>query len=388
MKTKADVVIIGGGIIGASVAYQLAVAQAAKVDVLLLEQYTPASGTTGKSVAVLEFQHATRHAITLRQRSMAIYQRLFHDPDLGVRLQRLGGVLLATTPKAAQAQRKAMHLQQRLGIAVDWLEPAQLKAWVPALQVEDLAGATYCPDEGYVDPYRLVMALLQEAKRCGVTVCTGTTVTGIAVQRGRVHSVHTNRGAIAARWVVDAAGPWAKRVAAMVGVEIPLAHTKCQILPVRPHTPFPYTIPWVLDRQSGFYLREDAGGIILLGRLVHAFHADHLLDPDAYVGFSQQPDEEFAAFAARSVQQRVPPLTEGRVQRGWAGLRAVTPDTRPLVGETPVEGFLLAAGFGGYGIQLGAVAGQVLAHLILGQKASPELDLWSLSRFTRGSCRL
>lgn len=386
MKTKADVVIIGGGIIGASVAYQLALAQAAKVDVLLLEQHTPASGTTGKSVAVLEFQHATRLAITLRQRSLAIYQRLFRDPDSGVRLQRLGGILLATTPRAAQAQRKALHLQQRLGIAVEWLEPAQLKARVPALQVEDLVGATYCPDEGYVDPYRLVMALLQEAQRCGVTVCTGTTVTGITVQRGRVHSVHTNRGAIAARWVVDAAGPWAKRVAAMAGVDIPLAHTKCQIMPVRPHTPFPYTIPWVLDRQSGFYLREDAGRVILLGRLVHTFHADHLLDPDAYVGFSQQPDEEFAVFVGRSVQERIPSLAEGHVQRGWAGLRAVTPDTRPLVGKTPVEGFLLAAGFGGYGIQLGAVAGQILAHLILGQQASAELALWSLSRFARGSC--
>jgi len=132
VKTKADVVVIGGGIIGASVAYHLALAQAAKVDVLLLEQHTPASGTTGKSVAVLEFQHATRRAITLRQRSLTIYRRLFHDPGSGVRLQRLGGVLLATTPKAAQAQRKAMHLQQRLGIAVDWLEPEQLKAQVPA----------------------------------------------------------------------------------------------------------------------------------------------------------------------------------------------------------------------------------------------------------------
>jgi sarcosine oxidase subunit beta len=186
--------------------------------------------------------------------------------------------------------------------------------------VEDLTAATYCPEEGYVDPYRLVMALVREARRQGVTVYTGTPVSDILVERGRVRGAMTNRGPIAARWVVNAAGPWARRVAWMAGVDIPVAHTKCQILAVRPHSPFPYTIPWVLDRESRFYLREDAGGVVLLGRLVQEFRADHLLDADAYVGF------------------------------------------------------------GGYGIQLGAAAGQMLAALVLGQQVPEELRLWSPNR--------
>jgi sarcosine oxidase subunit beta len=381
LKATADVVIVGGGIAGASVAYHLSQGHAGGCDVVLLEQSSLASGTTGKSVAVLELQFPTGTDIVLRQRSLATYQRLFHEPDSGVRLHQIGGILLASTQETAAALQDAMHLQQRLGMTVTWLQPEQLRAQVPALCVEDLRGATYCPEEGYVDPYRLVMALIQQARRSGVTVYTETMVTGMLLDGGRVRGVMTNRGPIAARWVVNAAGPWAKRVASMAGVDMPLAHTKCQILPARPPTPLPYTIPWVLDRQSCFYMREDAGGVVLLGRLVQAFHVDHLLDPDTYVGFSQQPDEEFAAFIAQNVQQRIPTLTEGRVLRGWVGLRAVTPDARPLVGATLVEGFLLAAGFGGYGIQLGAVAGEMLARLILGRGVPEELRLWSPSRF-------
>jgi len=379
VKTTADVVIIGGGIAGASVAYHLA--EAGGLEVVLLEQHTLAAGTTGKSVAVLEFQHATRTAIELRRRSLATYQRLFQEPDAGVRLQQIGGILLASTPAAATALRRAVRLQLRVGIRVEWLEPEQLQARVPALRVQDLAAATYCPEEGYLDPYRLVMALIRQAQRRGVTVYTGTTVTGIAVERGHVRGVATNRGPIAAHWVVNAAGPWANRVARMAGVDIPLAHTTCQILPVKPPFPFPYTIPWILDRQSRFYLREEAGGVVLLGRLVQQFRADQLLDPDDYAGFSRRPDEDFAAFIARSVQERMPTLAEGRVMRGWVGLRAVTPDARPLLGETPVKGFLLAVGFGGYGIQLGAVAGELLAALMLEDQRPEELRRWAPDRF-------
>jgi sarcosine oxidase subunit beta len=381
VNARADVVIIGAGIIGASVAYHLA--QARALEVVVVEQHSPAAGTTGKSVAVLEFQHATRRAIVLRQRSLAVYRRFFEDADAGVRWHRIGGLRLASTPAEAVRLRRAMRRQRRLGIAAEWLKPDQLQARLPALRVEDLAGATYCPEEGYVDPYRLVMALLRQAQRQGVRVYTDTAVTGIAVERGRVRGVQTTRGRIAARWVVNAAGPWAGRVAALAGVDVPLAHTKCQILPVRPQPPWPYAVPWLLDRHSGFYLRGETTGLVLLGRLIHTYDGAQIFDPDAYVGVGPRPDQAFMEFIAAQARWRVPALDRGQVLHGWAGLRAVTPDGRPLLGETSVAGFLLAAGFGGYGIQLGAVAGELLAELILEGTAPERLRPWAPHRFGR-----
>lgn len=192
----------------------------------------------------------------------------------------------------------------------------------------------------------------------------------------------TDRGMIEAPIVINAAGPWAGIVASMAGLTLPIKLVRGEILAIRPRTNLTQVVPMTIDLNTGFYFREETGGLLLLGKLDTAFDVDRgPIDPDDYYDYTEKPDEEFTGFIIERVDERLPSLNDSQLVRGWVGLRTVTPDGLPIVGETQVRGFLCAVGFSGMGINLGLPTGQIIADFILDGTPSPYLESLSLRRF-------
>jgi sarcosine oxidase subunit beta len=375
-SATADVVIVGGGVIGASVAYHL-LGRSPELRVVLLEREPElGTGATAKATGGIRHQFSTETNVRLTMLSYPYFVEAEERLGTPVDFVRHGYLFVSADPVTFDGSRRAVELQRRLGVASELLTPAACARLLPMLVTNDLVGGSFCADDGAADPHALLRAFLGRARARGLAVRTSAPVLGIATRGGRVAGVRTPDGEIAAPIVVDCAGPHAHEVAALAGVDVPSRPFRRQVLVTEPLPDFPPACPLIVDLDTGWYVHRQGPSAVLMGGTDKASHPGH----DTTVDWS--------AFGAvfEAAGRRAPPLAEARVMRAYAGVRDLTPDYHGIVDEAPdVRGFYVACGFSGHGFMHAPAIGLLMAELVVdGRASSLDLEPLSLRRFRRG----
>ncbi|MFA9426768.1 NAD(P)/FAD-dependent oxidoreductase [Natronorubrum sp. A-ect3] len=351
------VVVIGGGVVGMTTAYELATRG---VDVVVCEQRSLGSGSTERAAGGIRAQFSTPVNVELSLESMRVWDTFDERFGIDIDYRQIGYLFLARSEAAATRFEEAVAMQNDRGVPSELLEPDAIQDHCPGVDHEQFVAATYSPTDGVADPHLALQGYAQAAADEGVDVRTQTPVVDVLrTDAGRVTGVETPDGRLKAEFVVNAAGPWAGEVAAMADCELPITPKRRQIAVVEPGQPVPETDPLTIDLESGTYFRPDRDGDALVGG--HVGDADPACDPDGY-------DRSMAFPWAVEALETVADWTtyfgpESAIKRGWAGLYAVTPDETAIVEET-VPGFVTAAGFSGHGFQHAPATGTLVAELV------------------------
>jgi sarcosine oxidase subunit beta len=383
MKKTADVVIVGGGCMGASVAYHLA--ERDVTDVVLLER-EPQLGTasTGRNAGGFRHQFSHPANIELSRESIALFADFENIVGYPIDFWRDGYLFLLSSPASVDTFQRNVALQRRHGIHVEWLAARDAAALCPGLSVEGVLGATYCGDDGIADPNGVTQGFAKAAQARGVEIRRGEEVTGIRVSNGRVTAVETSHGTIATYNVVNAAGAWAEAIGKLAGASVPVAPERRHIFIAQPpgggswdeaaHTgKVPASRLMVIDFESTFYFHREGGGLLF-----------GMGDPDEQRGFDITVRWDFLPKVIEVAVRRLPALTDAAVSHAWAGLYEMTPDHNPIIGPArEVSGFYTIAGFSGHGFQHSPAAGRILADLIMGQDPKFDLAPFAPDRFAK-----
>jgi sarcosine oxidase subunit beta len=376
MRT-AEVVIIGGGIVGSSIAYHLTAAGCKNVLVLERES-SQGKGSTGKSMGGVRAQFSTPVNIQMSLYSIPFYAAF--DQALGYPCgYRAQGYLFCATSARHMAYLRTNHeCQARLGLKTARLISADdIRAMFPQLRSDDIVGGAFCSTDGFVDPYSAMNGFMAVAGQHGAELWKSTEVTGI--QRGAqgVSAVQSSRGPVSTRKVVNSAGPWAASIAKMVGIDLPVEPLRRMLAPTEPFDQFPHTAPMIIDMSNGFHFRPEGLGFLLAWN-----------DPEETPEYKTDFDPNFIEKILTRAADRIPIFENLAVnsKRAWAGLYEMTPDHHPILGPVPeVPGFFLANGFSGHGVMHAPATGKILSDLILGGKTDLiDASLLNLARFAEG----
>lgn len=383
MNTADPYHVIGCGIAGASIAYHLS--ERTDAPIVVHERGDIASETTAKSLAFFGFYgDETQHR--MKRYAMERYNEFMATPAANPSYHACGLLEVATTPEGDRALARAGAAgASGRGDPDDantqYLPPDRLteRVVVPSLDVDELEGCLYRPQVGYVSPTELAFEFVARARENGVEFREHTRVTDLETTDGAVTEIVTDSGTEPAEWVVSAAGPWNVEVAALVDLDIPVRHTLAPVLKVEPPSPVEYSVPWVTHEESGFSIRRNTDGTVLMTHHpVGGYETDATeYDPDA-VG-DAVPDP-IRTEALELLRRLFPEMAEGTVVDEWVGIRSSTPDTNPIVGWTDVEGFSLTA-FSTSGIQLSPAAGRIVATQLVDGSPTSYYDGVSITRF-------
>jgi sarcosine oxidase, subunit beta len=381
---RVGIVVIGGGAIGASCFAHLV--ERGERDVLLVEQAGFASGSTGRSAAVVETQYLARDKIALCARSMGLFLRL--ERERGLPFAHHGYLRLGHTAEDVERFHASVAIQREHGITdAVVLDPSDVARRFPALRVDDLSGALFGPSDGYIDPVRYCELLVQQGRDGGGRVLTGRRVTSIRLAQGRVAGVEAGGETIACQAVVNAAGAWARQVGEMAGVGIPIGGYRRQLVVFEPAEPFAAPLPMVMDytpgvEREGLYFRDDTSRRLVAGLHWEGYGDwERPEDPDQY---RHDADWEYSARVAELMGTRYRDAGRLSVTGGWAGLYPLTPDSLPIVGEAAtVPGFWNSVGGGGVGLQTSPALGAIVADLLTKGQTDvlPDLTPYRLERF-------
>lgn len=373
MRKSADAVVVGGGVQGASIAYNLL--RLGMKNVVLCEKNTFANGSTGRCGAGVREQWGREGNCLLAKAAIDIFEQLPEElqPDRDIEFLEKGYLMMAYTEKEWAQFQKNVALQNRLGIKSVIMTPDDVRETFPPVSVEGLYGATFNARDGHANPFQTTRAYLQAFRRLGGEASFFTRVTGVDVSGGQVRRVTTDRGAISTPIVVNAAGPWAAPIAEMVGVELPLFTQRHQILATEP-------VGWILNPMlmsfsRNYYCQQGPEGSFVMG----------MGNPAEPLGYDIGHSWQFLQEMARVMCPVLPALRGIRVVRQWSGLYTVTPDAHPILGDVPgVHGYYQSVGFSGHGFMLAPITGRLMAQLILGQETSLDISGLNLDRFKRG----
>jgi sarcosine oxidase subunit beta len=361
----ADVVIIGAGAIGCSIAYHLGLR--GTKNVVVLEQELVGSGTTSKAAGGIRVQFPTAIEIQFSMQSLEFFRHFQEAMGTNPHLRQVGYLFLLGSETDVEQYRQQIALQRQYGLDVRLLTPDEAQAIVPQLRVDDLLAAVYSPQDGYADPHTVVQAYAARAREYGVKILEQTEVTAVRLQGDRVVGVDTTSGPIDTPLVVNAAGPWAARVAEMIGAQVPVFPRRRHIFVTNPFSDFVNPSPLVIDRTTGFYCRTEGRSLLMSPG-----------DVQEVQGYKVTIDWSMAEETANKAVHRVPVLAGAGIMSGWAGLRPLTPDEHAIIDYMPgVEGLLCAIGFCGHGFQHSPAAGNVVTEMIL--DGQPGLDIAALS---------
>jgi len=373
----ADVVIVGGGIVGSSIAYHLT--EAGCTNVLVVEREThQGKGSTGKSMGGVRAQFATPVNIQMSLYSIPFYasfdERLGHPA--GYKPQ--GYLFLATSERHLQYLRTNQEKQKALGLKTARMVSAEeIRSMFPQLRSDDIVGGSFCSTDGFVDPYSAMVGFMTRAVESGARLWRNAEVTAVHKDGRGINGVETTRGPVATRRVVNAAGPWAAQVAKLAGVELPVEPLRRMLVPTEPFDQFPHTAPMIIDMSNGFHFRPESLGFLLAWN-----------DPEETPGFKTDFEPGFIEKVLTRAAARVPCFENLAVnpKRAWAGLYEMTPDHHPILGPVAeVPGFFLANGFSGHGVMHAPATGKILADLILRDKCDlVDTSLLSLDRYREG----
>jgi len=373
----AEVVIIGGGIVGSSIAYHLT--QAGCKDVLVIERESAqGKGSTGKSMGGVRAQFSMPISIQMSLYSIPFYASFDQTLGFPAGYRPQGYLFCATTDKHLAYLRANYEKQVALGLKHARLITAdEIRSMFPQLRSDDIIGGSFCSTDGFVDPYSAMIGFMSWAADHGAKLGKHTEVTGIHCDAQGITEVITNRGPIATRKVVNAAGAWAAAIAKMAGIDLPVQPLRRMLVPTEPFDQFPHTAPMIIDMSTGFHFRPEALGFLLAWN-----------DPEETPGYKTDFEPTFIEKILTRAADRVPIFENLAVnpKRGWAGLYEMTPDHHPILGEVPeLPGFFLANGFSGHGVMHAPATGKILSDLILtGKTDLIDISLLALSRFAEG----
>ena len=373
MKKSYDIVIIGGGIIGCSVAFELS--RRGCTDVLVIEKNYLTSGATGRCGAGIRQQWGSVINATLAFESTHIFENIEeytgYNYDCG--LNQSGYLILAYTETEWEQFQKNLEVQRAVGIDSYAVDIDGIKEIVPHINTEGLIGATYCAKDGHADPFHCTYAYAKGAKRMGVDIETYTTVTGFKVENGRINTVITNNGDIKARIVINCTGGHAPMMAEMVGDKLPIFPERHQILITEPVAPI--MNPMVMSFQRHFYVQQTPHGSVIMG----------IGDPSEPKGLNINSSWQFLEFCSFLVTQTLPVFRDLRVVRQWAGVYDMSPDRYPIINQAKeAEGFITVAGLSGHGFMVAPRLANLLANHLTGKKDSLDIEIFSADRYQKG----
>jgi sarcosine oxidase subunit beta len=375
VSRNADVVIVGGGVIGASAAYHLTAAGAGRV--LLLEREDRlAAGSTGACAGGFRTQFSSEVNIRLSQASVPMIIGFTEEHGLPLDVVQHGYLFLVRDDAVWREFVAANELQRSLGVEAELLTSEEATELAPGISSEGIVGAAYGPQDGLADPSGLTQGYATLARRAGAEIELGVPVTGIRAGGGRVTAVETTDGSVETPVVVNAAGPWAGVLAATAGVELPLEPIPRHVLVTGAFPGAPERRTLVIDAETSFYFHREGPGVLM-----------GMGSPNERPTFDTTPDDAFVADELLPIAVRVfPPIEEASVEHSWVGLYEMTPDRHPIIGEAPgLEGLYLANGFSGHGFQHAPVVGKLLAELIVGGRAKTvDISGLGLERFSAG----
>jgi sarcosine oxidase, subunit beta len=374
---SAEVVIIGGGIVGSSIAYQLT--KAGCRDVVILEREShQGKGSTGKSMGGVRAQFSTPTSIQMSLYSIPFFrdfEQTMGHPS-GYRAQ--GYLLLATNERQMGYLRTNVGIQIAAGLkTVSLVTKDDIVRLVPQLRADDIVGGTFCSTDGFVDPYSVMTGFTLRAVDQGAQLFRDAEVTAIDRDTNGVSAVHSTQGSFATRIVVNASGAWSAQTAKMAGLDLPVEPLRRMLVPTEPFEKISHGAPMTIDLSTGFHFRPEGLGLLMAW-----------CDPDEKPSFNTNFDRSFVEKVLTLGVNRVPVLEEVAVNpsRAWAGLYEMTPDHHPILGATPgIPGLFLASGFSGHGVMHSPATGKIMSDLIL--KGSTDLidaKLLDYDRFAEG----
>ena len=380
LPPDAGVVVIGGGIMGTSIAFHLA--EAGVSDVLLLEQSDLGSGSTCKAAGGVRAQFSDPVNIALGLRGLDAFEDFPNRPGQEIDLHQPGYLFLLTDLDQVAVYEQSVAVQNAMGVPSRIISAEEAKVLAPAIDTSGVLAAAYHQRDGYCSPESVVLGYASGARRHGATVRTGVTVTGIDVVDGTITAVRTDQGAVRTSTVVCAAGAWSQTVGAMAGVDLPVIPLRRQILITEPlddatRALMPESMPVTIDAASTFYFHREGPGV-LLGMSYQAEQP----------GFREDYSEEWLPDLVAAMEARCPTLLDVGVAHRWTGMYEVTPDHNALVGEsTTVSRFLYATGFSGHGFLQGPAIGEVMRDVYLGVEPVIDVAPFTAERFAEGGLR-
>ncbi|HWO66408.1 MAG TPA: FAD-binding oxidoreductase [Umezawaea sp.] len=370
---SADVVVIGGGVMGVSTAFHLA--EAGVRNVVLVERDELGAGSTSKAAGGVRAQFSDEVNIRLGARSLEAFARFGDRPGQEIDLHRTGYLFLLSDPEAVTAFERNVELQNGLGVPSRMLDVAEAKAMSPLISTDGLLAATYSPDDGHCTPESVVLGYATAARRLGAVLRTHTEVVDIESDADGITAVVTNRGVIRTSTVVCAAGAWSRRIGEFVGVDLPVTPLRRQIVCTEPIPDLAPVVPFTIDFASSFYFHREGRGLLM-----------GMSDPEQEPGFHLDRSDEWLPRLAEAIGVRAPSLLDVGIASGWAGLYEVTPDHNALIGEAPGR-FLYATGFSGHGFLQGPAVGEVVRDLYLGREPGIDVSTLDATRFASNAHR-
>lgn len=375
MNTHASVVVIGGGVIGTSIAYHLAAAGVR--DVLLVERDDLAAGSTSKAAGGVRAQFSDELNIQLGARSLEAFGRFGEEFGHDIGLHRVGYLFLLSTPEEVASFEAGVRLQNALGVPSRMIDPAEARRLSPLITTDGLRAAAFSPDDGHCTPEAVVQGYADAARRYGARILRRTAVTGIETRGDTVTGVTTTLGPITTDTVICAAGAWSRSVGAMVGVDLPVQPLRRQIAVTEAVPGLAPDLPMTIDFSTTLYFHSEGPGLLV-----------GMSDPDERPGFATDTHDRWIPRLAAALEHRAPDILELRRTGGWAGLYEITPDHNALIGEAhSISRFLYATGFSGHGFLQGPAVGEVVRDLYLGRVPFVDVTPLSAGRFAADAPR-
>src|ERR1700687_104530 len=369
---SADAVVVGGGVIGCSLAYHLAGGGA---KVVLVERDALGSQSTGKCAGGVRRQFSSETNVLMQQLSVRLLTTLEAETGVDPEFRRIGYLFLLTKDHQVEDFKRLVSMWLRLGVSdARWVEPSEVRELAPMVRGDDILGGTFCPSDGIASPHAVTSAYAGAAERLGARIMESVDVTGIDVRGGRVSAVATSAGEIITPAIFNCAGAWAGKVGEMAGISVPVEPYPRNIFVTEPMPAVTRDHPMTIDMTTSFYFHPEGDGLLFGMGL-----------PNEKPSFDTEVDWTVLDAMAEVVDRRAPALGTAGVRTAWAGLYEMTPDHQPILGPVDdLDGFWCACGFSGHGFQQGAAVGHMLARCFVGERPRAPLDAFAHRRFTTG----
>ncbi len=373
MKGSAEVVIIGAGITGCSIAYHLA--ERGMRDVLVLEKDEIGRGATADAAGGIRLQFSTRANIELSRYSLNVWENFKERFGIDIAFHQQGYLFLLTSQSEIDDFQKNMEFQQSMGVPVRWVDTKEIRELNPAVNLDGVLAGTFCSSDGWADPYSSTMGFAQRARSLGVEIQEETPVTGFIREGDRITGVETAEGSVSARTIVIAAGAHAGEIGRLAGADIAVAPYRRMSFITEPFSAVPSTVPMTIEFGTSLYFHPESGGFLF-----------GMSNPNERSSFNRTVDDDWMHHTVTELCRRAPIFEDARVRRGWAGLYEITPDDNPVLGFVAgADGLVVASGFSGHGYMQGPAIGRCISELILdGQATTVDISSFAPDRFASG----